>query len=161
MKKSILASLLLVALIVTNGCKKDDPAPSKGMTAKVAGNAWTADIAVATYSQMMNLTQISGMKGLMAEAIQLNITGNDVGTYTLTGAETDPVIGSYVLDATAEGMYTTIGVNAPIGQIVITEYDKTNKMVSGTFHFEAFNLNNKKISITDGVFTKVALTMAK
>jgi hypothetical protein len=161
MKKLILASLLLGAVIITNGCKKDDPEPSKGITAKVAGNAWTADISVATYSQSMNLTQITGMKGLMTESIQLNITGSDVGTYAITDAETNPVVGSYVINATAEGMYTTLGGTAQTGQIVITEYDKTNKVVSGTFHFDAYNFNSEKIIVTDGVFTKVELTIAK
>jgi hypothetical protein len=58
-------------------------------------------------------------------------------------------------------MYTTLGGTSQTGQIVITEYDKTNKLVSGTFHFDAYNFNSEKITVTDGVFTKVELTIAK
>ena len=156
MKKSILASLLAVTLLISFGCKKDDPVISSGMTAKVAGNAWNADVATCSYSQMMNLTQITGMKTLNAEAIQLNLFGNTTGTYTITDSETSAV-GGYVFDATAEGFYSTISADAPTGQIIITEYDQTNKTVSGTFQFEAYNLNGVKIAITEGKFTKVAL----
>ena len=156
MKKSILAGLLAVTLLISFGCKKDDPVIAAGMTAKVAGNAWAADVATCSYSQTMNLTQITGMKGTMAEAIQLNLFGNTTGTYTISDSETS-AIGGYVLNATAEGFYSTISADAPVGQIIITEYDQTNKTVSGTFQFEAYNLNGAKISITEGKFTKVAL----
>lgn len=156
MKKSILASLLAVALLITFGCKKDDPVVSSGMTAKVAGTAWTADVATCSYSQTMNLTQITGMKGLMAESIQLNFFGNTTGTYTVTDSEIGAV-GGYVLDATAEGFYSTISADAPSGQIIVTEYDKTNNKISGTFQFEAYNLNGGKKSITEGKFTKVSI----
>jgi len=160
MKKSILAGLLAVTLLISFGCKKDDPVTATGMTAKVAGNAWKADVATCAYSQTMNLTQITGMKGLMAESIQLNLFGNTTGTYTITNSETSAV-GSYVLNATAEGLYTTLSTENPVGQIVITEFDQTNKTVSGTFQFEAYNLNSAKIAITEGKFTKVSLIVTQ
>lgn len=160
MKKSILASLLAVTLLISFGCKKDDPVISSGMTAKVAGNAWKADVATCSYSQMMNLTQITGMKTLNSEAIQLNLFGNTTGTYTITDSETSAV-GGYVFDATAEGFYSTISDDAATGQIIITEYDQANKTVSGTFQFEAYNINGVKIGITEGKFTKVALIVTQ
>lgn len=160
MKKSILASLLAVTLLITFGCKKDDPVISSGMTAKVAGNAWAADVTTCSYSQTMNLTQITGMKGTMAEAIQLNLFGNTTGTYSISDSETSAV-GGYVLNATAEGFYSTIVADTPVGQVVITEYDKTNNKVSGTFQFEAYNANGDKIVITEGKFTKVALIVTQ
>ncbi len=160
MKKSILAGLLAVTLLISFGCKKDDPVIAAGMTAKVAGNAWAADVATCSYSQTMNLTQITGMKGTMAEAIQLNLFGNTTGTYTISDSETSAV-GGYVLNATAEGFYSTIVADTPVGQVVITEYDKTNNKVSGTFQFEAYNANGDKIVITEGKFTKVALLVTQ
>jgi len=160
MKKSILASLLVVTLLFTFGCKKDEPETSTGMTAKVAGSAWKADVTTCAYSQTMNVTQITGMKGMMAESIQLNLFGKTTGTYTITDSQTS-AIGGYVLNATAEGFYSTLSADVPSGQIVITEYDQTNKTVSGTFQFEAYNLNEAKISITEGKFTKVALLVTQ
>ncbi len=100
------------------------------------------------------------MKGLMAESIQLNLFGKTTGTYTITDSQTS-AIGGYVLNATAVGFYSTLSADVPSGQIVITEYDQTNKTVSGTFQFEAYNLNEAKISITEGKFTKVALLVTQ
>lgn len=39
------------------------------------------------------------------------------------------------------------------GQLTITTLDKTNKIVAGTFYFEAYNaVQNKTVKITDGFF---------
>lgn len=48
------------------------------------------------------------------------------------------------------------------GQIVITDFNNGNKMVSGTFRFEAVNdddtkTENKNISFTEGVFYKIPI----
>jgi hypothetical protein len=52
-------------------------------------------------------------------------------------------------------LYTSTGVTTPVGQIVVTEYDKTNHTLSGTFHFEAYNFEDQKKVFTEGVFTKL------
>jgi hypothetical protein len=39
------------------------------------------------------------------------------------------------------------------GQLTITTLDKTNKIIAGTFYFEAYNaVQNKTVSITEGKF---------
>ena len=36
--------------------------------------------------------------------------------------------------------YSSATDRAPVGQIVVTEYDQANQTVSGTFHFEAYKM---------------------
>lgn len=39
------------------------------------------------------------------------------------------------------------------GQLIISSFDKTNKIVEGAFYFQAFNpVQNKTVNITDGKF---------
>jgi Family of unknown function (DUF6252) len=40
------------------------------------------------------------------------------------------------------------------GKIIITKLDLTNKIVSGTFEFEAYNLEGQKIKVTEGRFDR-------
>ncbi len=39
------------------------------------------------------------------------------------------------------------------GQLIITSIDKTNRIVIGTFYFQAYNpIQNKTVDVTDGIF---------
>lgn len=57
----------------------------------------------------------------------------------------------------------TTGTNTGNGQIVITEYNTGNKTVSGTFKFNAINLDendteNPTVKFTEGVFYKIPVS---
>jgi len=64
------------------------------------------------------------------------------------------------LDDTPE--FTT-GISKGSGQIVITEYNTQNQTISGTFKFNAVNVDEKNtekpsMSFTEGVFYKIPVT---
>ncbi|MBC7557339.1 MAG: hypothetical protein H7195_10300 [Chryseobacterium sp.] len=78
---------------------------------------------------------------------------NQVGVYKLNGGEFR--YGTYILGI-ANGLggitYNSKAFNK--GEVNITKLDLVNKIISGTFWFEATNLNdpNDKVSVTDGRF---------
>ncbi|WP_413999944.1 DUF6252 family protein [Flavobacterium sp. W1B] len=62
----------------------------------------------------------------------------------LLGASTSKMATYVFSDASGTITFST-GINIGNGQIVITEYDAVNNAVSGTFKFNAENIDNKFI----------------
>ncbi len=157
MKKSAISCLLLFVLLLSFGCKKDDPITAKpGLSVKIDGTTWTGQVNAGIYVVQQNLTIITGANTNLTEQLQLVFIGNSTGTYNFTA--NDMVSSGAFAYMTTVDMYTTIAATIPIGQIVVTEYDKTNHTLSGTFHFEAYNFEDQKKVFTEGVFTKLAYT---
>lgn len=154
MKKSAISCLLMFVLIISFGCKKDDPASSTpGLSVKIDGTTWTGQVNTGVYDAQQNITLVSGANSTLTEQLQLVFVGNSVGTYNFK-ADDMVSFGAFAYMNTID-MYTTISATTPVGQIVVTEYDKTNHTLSGTFHFEAYNFEDQKKVFTDGVFTKL------
>ncbi|MDO9254225.1 MAG: DUF6252 family protein [Bacteroidales bacterium] len=157
MKKITISCLLLFVLLLSFGCKKDDPITTKpGLSVKIDGTTWTGQVNIGIYDAQENLTIITGANTALTEQLQLVFIGNSAGTYNFT--TNDMVSFGAFAYMTNVDMYTTIAATTPIGQIVVSEYDKTNHTLSGTFHFDAYNFEDQKKVFTDGVFTKVAYT---
>jgi hypothetical protein len=154
MKKSAISCLLLFVLLLSFSCKKDDPITTKpGLSVKIDGTTWTGQVNTGIYDAQENLTMITGANTALTEQLQLVFVGNSAGTYKFT-ANDMVSFGAFAYMNTVD-MYTTIAATTPVGQIVVTEYDKTNHTLSGTFHFEAYNFEDQKKVFTEGVFTKL------
>jgi hypothetical protein len=154
MKKSAIACLLMIVLVFSFGCKKDDSStPSSGLSVKIDGTVWTGQVNTAYYQSQQNVTIITGANTTLTEQLQVAFLGNSTGTYTFKAND----IVSYGTFAylTNLDLYTTYYISSPVGEIIVTEYDKTNHVISGTFHFEAYNSNDKKMVLTDGKFTNL------
>lgn len=72
---------------------------------------------------------------------------------------------SYTNTFTDQMTAFSTGANSGNGQIVVTDYDIQTKTVSGTFKFNAVNLDendteNPNVSFTEGVFYKVPVSYA-
>jgi hypothetical protein len=155
MKKSAIACLLLVVLVTAFGCKKDDNGTTTpGLSVKIDGTAWTSGYNLSYYSSALNVTVITGSNATPQEQIQIGFVGNDVGTYNFT-ADVPEIFGIFsILTASGEG-YASYFTDTPAGQIVISEVDKTNHTISGTFHFDGYTIDGLKKSFTEGKFTKL------
>jgi len=69
-------------------------------------------------------------------------------TYPLQASTTNLVSANYYLDVS-----DTFNVTPPLnGQLTITKLDQTNRIISGTFYFDAISATGEKVSITDGRF---------
>jgi hypothetical protein len=97
------------------------------------------------------------------EVVTLKATTANPGTYFLGTSDLNTA--SYVLkDATGTITFTT-GVGIGEGQIVITEYDAVNNTVTGTFKFNAENINNNPLAgpilnFQYGHFYKIPITVS-
>ena len=162
MKKTSIAFCLLLVLAFSFGCKKDDAETSSpGLTVKMNGNSWTAQVTSAYYDPNSNITLIVGANTNITEQIQLAFKGNATGTFNFDpDVYTKKTYGLFAYMNTMD-YYSSVSDNAPVGQIVVTEYNQDDQTVSGTFHFEAYNEEGVKITFTAGTFTKVKLTDTK
>lgn len=71
-----------------------------------------------------------------------------IGNYTLNSPSSG---GAYKNSTTPTDRYDTDATRT--GQLVITEVDKVNKIVAGTFYFQAYNpVQNATVNITEGSF---------
>lgn len=78
------------------------------------------------------------------EKLTLKTTSANVGTYTLGSSTSNAV--TYILTETT-GVITFATANGiGNGEIIIEEYDAVNKTVSGTFKFNAENIDNNPLA---------------
>jgi hypothetical protein len=153
MKKAATLPLFLLVLLLTFACKKDSDSPKPGLSMKIDGTSWNATLFSATYFESGNTIMI--VAGTGTETLGLNLVANTTGTYNFA-AGNDNLSGSYA--SMSGDDYSTFLEDNPVGQIIITEFDKTNKTISGTFYFDGYNGTVKK-AFTDGVFTKVSYVL--
>jgi hypothetical protein len=154
MKKSAIACLLMIVIVFSFGCKKDDSStPAAGMSVKIDGTAWSGKINAAIYNTLQNVTMITSSNTSPAEQLQLGFQGQSTGTFNFSA---DDMFSYGAFANLSNGdMYASISSAIPVGQIVVTEYDVTNHTISGTFHFEAYNFDDQKKVFTEGKFTKI------
>jgi hypothetical protein len=159
MKKSLTACLLLIVLVTAFGCKKDDNGTTTpGFSVKIDGTAWTSGYNLSYYSSALNITVITNTNATSQEQIQVGFVGNDVGTYNFS-ADVPEIFGIFsILTSSGDG-YASYFTENPVGQIVISEVDKTNHTITGTFHFEGYNIDGLKKTFTEGKFTKLTYTV--
>ncbi|MCW2118147.1 DUF6252 family protein [Flavobacterium sp. 7A] len=95
------------------------------------------------------------------EQIVLKTPSDDINTYTL--GEDNISTATYTLtEDTTVTTYST-GTNTGNGQIEITEYDIANKIITGTFKFNAINTitnpeSQSNLNFQQGVFYKIPVT---
>lgn len=95
------------------------------------------------------------------EKVTLKTTSTIAQTYPL-GTSTSNMA-TYVLTKTNGTITFSTGIGIGNGEIAITEYDAVNKTVSGTFKFNAENVDNNPLAgpilnFQYGVFYKVPVT---
>jgi hypothetical protein len=93
---------------------------------------------------------LGGNRGFETLGIGINDNGGiKIGNYILNG-----IIGrrgDYKFSTTPNDRYFTDATHT--GQLTITTLDKTNKIIAGTFYYDAYNaIQNKTIKITEGKF---------
>ena len=78
------------------------------------------------------------------EKLTLNVNSTNIGNYFLGIDNLNTA--TYVLTDTSGTITFATGFGVGQGQIVITEYDTLNKTVSGTFKFNAENVDNNPLA---------------
>jgi hypothetical protein len=78
------------------------------------------------------------------EKLTLKTTSKNLGTYPL-GTSTSNMATYVLTDANGTITFST-GIGKGDGEIVIEDYDAVNKTVTGTFKFNAVNVNNNPLA---------------
>jgi hypothetical protein len=162
MKKTIFITALAAILILS--CKKKTtttatntttPPPNITVNQLVFGiNGGTTYTATTVSSLINNIIDIEG--GPSSRNIQVDLRiPNSVGTYTLNGGSTNA---TYII-VDSNNVYRTDATHT--GTVNITQYDSTNRKISGKFSFNALITSTTgtitpTISITNGSFTNVS-----
>ena len=153
MKNLVLISMFVSMLVLTFSCKKDDKAAAgNSLSAKVEGTLWTSTVVMASHSTAANLTSIIAAGNSATEQIGLNFVGAATGTYHLG----DSNMG---MASVGNKTFSSLMSDAPVGEIVITKYDATKMLISGTFSFKGEDIDGTVYNVTEGSFNDVTLTI--
>lgn len=158
MKKPIfsfsLFGLLITFSFFTLSCGGDEASAQENgkMTATVDGKAWKADMVSAIVLQ--GIFNISGLSDDESSII-MTLDGLQVGEYISDATTANALIwqpGSGALG------YTSLAQNAA-GEVVITEIDEVDSLVSGTFFFTGEEPSTgNMVEVSEGIFTHVWYT---
>jgi hypothetical protein len=155
MKKQFLYLFLLFAFI---SCESDVEFNNPSFEGQKDNVFWRAVDSKAILAANGSLTIEAYTRN---EKVTLKTTSTTAQTYPL-GTSTSKTATYVITDANGTITFST-GIGIGDGQIVIEEYDAVNKTVSGTFKFNAENINNNPLvgpilNFQYGVFYKVPVT---
>ena len=155
MKKQFLYLLFLVAFI---SCESDVKFNNPTFEGQKDNVFWRAVDSKAMLAANGSLTIESYTRN---EKVTLKTTSINIGTYFL-GTSTSKSATYVLTDASGTITFLT-GIGIGNGEIVIEEYDAVNKTVTGTFKFNAENVNANPLAgailnFQYGVFYKVPVT---
>jgi hypothetical protein len=155
MKKYI---CLILLVFITVSCTEDIKFNNPAFQALKDNVFWRGQNYKAYLGTNGNVT-IEGALGF--EKIVLQTASSAEQTHILGVDEASKA--SYSNTFPEQASFFSTGTNKGSGQIVITDFDAENKTISGTFKFNAPNLDENStaslsINFTEGVFYKVPLT---
>jgi len=159
------AKIVVVSLFVLAGCSKKDPEPEFYVSATIAGNAWSANVANSQNTNAaaiinQSLVVVVGSQDVSGtvtsvgvifpksvainQAVAINPARNIAAAYSITQTE------GYSIDPAKGGS----------GTLTVTRFDETAGVVEGTFSGDAVhNQNGSRVSITNGRFRSAIYTV--
>lgn len=155
MKTRILLFVLIISGFIS--CKKNEtnPIPSTptiGITAKINGISFIDDGTVEANKLGNVLTSIVAIDTSVINSIVLSFGYTDTGTYIIGAENIGAIYRIYDENGNGTNCFAEEGV------ILITKYDLTSKLLSGSFHFKARNPNSGSlVSITEGVISDIPI----
>jgi len=147
-----LATLALCSCFIFSKCNKEDALGEYYFRCKIDGELYRPNnCANCERAQLLRDTVfiVNGNAGFESLAIGI-YDGNTIRakTYLLYRIGSG---GSYKFSTTVDDIFRTDSLRT--GQLIITALDKTNKIVSGTFYFKAYNpVQGTTVNITEGKF---------
>lgn len=153
MKNFVTLALLTAIMVSFFSCKKDSNSSSitPSLSMKFEGTGWTATTVLATYTSYNSSTTITASK--TGDQLVLIYTGTGKGTYNFTD---DEAFGSGNIGPVS---FSTLVSFFPTGSVIVTSYDSSKKLISGTFSFTGDNMGGSAFQVTEGKFENVTVTM--
>ena len=137
MKK--IASFLFVAFALAS-CSEEINRPNPALQGWKDDVFWRAIDAKATLATNGSII-ITGLT--QNETLTLQTHNSNPGTYALGTSENRKA--SYLYEKDGETLFHTTGVGLGDGEIKIEEYDTENKTITGTFRFNAINVDENPL----------------
>lgn len=145
--------LLTATILLAASCEKQDNNPAQFyIKCKVDGQTYLPNnCANCMRGQLLGDTVFLMNANVDYTTVLLGVTQkpNFVGgVYTLNSPSSG---GAYKNSTTTNDRFDTDATHT--GQLTITSLDKANKIIAGTFYFQAYNpVQNKTVNITNGEF---------
>lgn len=144
--------LFLMIAPVFFGCSKDENSDEvKGIQAKVYGKEWNT-----LTCQALWLNKSISISGIASDGSSVVISLNDTieKEYTIVNQTSlDQSTAAYTPKDSVT--YTTVYNSASGGVVSITNINKKDSTVSGTFNLTLHRANSNKVTLTDGVFKNI------
>lgn len=151
--KKCLAAILLIPCFIFSKCNKEDALDEYYFRCKIDGEPYIPNgCANCMSAQILDDTVfiVNGNAGFMSIAIGINDKAR-IGVKAYTLNEVIGRQGSYDISPQVDDIFLTD--SARTGQLDITSLDRSNRIVSGTFHFKGYNpVRDKIVNITEGKF---------
>jgi len=145
--------LLIATFLISASCHKQDPNPAQFyIRCKIDGqDYWPNNCANCMRGQLLGDTVYLMNANADYTTVFLGVTQkpNFLGGPCLLNPPSSG--GAYKNSTTTNDRFDTDATHT--GQLNITTLDKTNKIVAGTFYFQAYNpVQNKTVNISNGEF---------
>jgi hypothetical protein len=149
MKYKFTIQALFMLILLLSGCMKDYEAVDE-LSFKADGELVTANsVSCHLRDNRESITITAFLSKTDNSNLSINLKANRVGTYVFTNNYLD---GRADIITYPDGWYFSNTTKSPEGQVVITKYDTTNWLISGTFSFVAYKDSVVKKVITEGKF---------
>ena len=150
--KTTIPSLAIAVLFLFSTCRKEEPLPDYYIRCKIDGeDYWPNKCANCMRGQLLGDTVFMMNANAGFQSVLLGVINKPsfvLQKYTLNRTESG---GSYDNSPLVDDIFRTDSVYT--GKLIITTLDKTNKIIAGTFYFQAYNpVQNKTVNITNGQF---------
>jgi hypothetical protein len=149
MKYQFPIQALFLLILLLSGCMKDYEAVDE-LSFKADGELVTANsVSCHLRDNRESITITAFLSKTDNSNLSINLKANRVGTYVFTNNYLD---GRADIITYPDGWYFSNTTKSPEGQVVITKYDTTNWLISGTFSFVAYKDSVVRKVITEGKF---------
>lgn len=158
-------ALVFGVLLTMLSCNKElsyenpsgsDSTTSANFTASIDGVNWSAAASAEAASFLAGLTNLSGVS---SDNQQLSIVLDDTvtGVYTLSQSSVSTAVFSDNNTSDAYSSSQGSDTTQSGGTVTVTEIDRVNKTISGTFSFKLYRASDGKQKVfTNGVFNKLS-----
>lgn len=146
--------LLAATILLSNSCEKQDPNLAQFyIRCKIDGQDYLPNnCANCMTGQILGDTVIMLQSSRGFETVTIGVINKpkiEIAAYILNDVIASR--GTYKYSTTTTDRYYTDATRT--GELKITTLDKANKIVAGTFYFQAYNpVQNKTVNITNGEF---------
>lgn len=148
-----LMAFFMATMLGASSCKKKVE-PTRDFECRVNGRYYTYESGPNSLQcDMLGDTVLligGSSNGEGVSLLRRDLTGLKIGSYDIKTPGV-PTSASYSNQPYEENVYRTDSIH--IGKLIITEFDKVNKIIAGTFYFSAYcKKYDSAVSITDGSF---------